>query len=95
RVDEEADSEVTDSLEKYLGEGEDESEGGGDEEEEPEKDKEPHVFSVYDSEEESGEENQEFVFAWHKGTQDEEGTEDMKVDEKDAKEQGAISLTKE
>ncbi|KAH9288963.1 hypothetical protein KI387_033080, partial [Taxus chinensis] len=52
--------EVTKSLEKYLGEREDESEGGGDEEEEPEKEKEPHVFSVYDSKEESGEEKQEF-----------------------------------
>ncbi|KAH9316880.1 hypothetical protein KI387_018649, partial [Taxus chinensis] len=48
RVDEEADLEVTDSLEKYLGEGQDESEGGGDEEEDIEKDKEPlepHIFS--------------------------------------------------
>ncbi|KAH9316355.1 hypothetical protein KI387_024982, partial [Taxus chinensis] len=43
RVDKEADSEVTDNLEKYLGEGEDESEEDGGEEEEPEKDKEPHV----------------------------------------------------
>ncbi|KAH9296329.1 hypothetical protein KI387_039917, partial [Taxus chinensis] len=56
RVDEEADSEATDSLEKYLGEGEDESEGGGDKEEDPKKEKEPHVFSVYDSEEKSEEE---------------------------------------
>ncbi|KAH9299923.1 hypothetical protein KI387_044619, partial [Taxus chinensis] len=82
-------------LEKYLGEGEDESEEGGDKEEEPKKEKEPHVFSVYDSEEEIGEEKQEFLFVRRKGTQDEEGTKDVKVDEKDVKEQGSISLTKE
>ncbi|KAH9309370.1 hypothetical protein KI387_037281, partial [Taxus chinensis] len=42
RVDEEDDLEVSNSLEKYLGEGEDESEVCGDEEKEPKKDKEPH-----------------------------------------------------
>ncbi|KAH9326690.1 hypothetical protein KI387_006868, partial [Taxus chinensis] len=42
RVDEKADSEVTNSLEKYLGEGEDESEGDGNEEDEPGKATKPH-----------------------------------------------------
>ncbi|KAH9298336.1 hypothetical protein KI387_030018, partial [Taxus chinensis] len=85
-------------MERYLGEGEDESEEGGDEEKEPEKDKEPlepHIVSVYDSEEESGEEKQEFIFTWWKGTQGDEGTEDTRADERDAKGQRATYFTKE
>ncbi|KAH9310303.1 hypothetical protein KI387_044708, partial [Taxus chinensis] len=56
RVDEEADLEVTDSLEKYMGGRGDESEEDDGEEDEPEKDQDPQVFSVYESKEESGDE---------------------------------------
>ncbi|KAH9328981.1 hypothetical protein KI387_001089, partial [Taxus chinensis] len=62
-MEEEADSEETDSLEKYMGRKDDDSEEDDNGEDDHERPQEPLVFSVYDLGEESGEEEQEFVFA--------------------------------
>ncbi|KAH9303099.1 hypothetical protein KI387_014682, partial [Taxus chinensis] len=86
------------SWRDIWGEGEDESEEGGDEEKELEKDKEPlepRIVSVYDSKEESGEENKEFIFTRQKGKQGDESTEDTREDESDVWGQRAIDFTKE
>ncbi|KAH9317103.1 hypothetical protein KI387_018872, partial [Taxus chinensis] len=73
----------------------DESEEDGSKEEEIEKDQDPHVFSIYDSGEESGDEKQEFVFTWRKGAQDEEDSKDMEDEEVAREKEGAIIFTKE
>ncbi|KAH9301250.1 hypothetical protein KI387_012833, partial [Taxus chinensis] len=68
---EEVDSRETESLEKYIGERDD------DEEDDSEGDQEPLVFSVHDLEEEGEEEEHEFLFMQSKGSQEEEGAQDM------------------
>ncbi|KAH9331272.1 hypothetical protein KI387_003380, partial [Taxus chinensis] len=66
KVMEEADSEETESLEKYVGERDE------DEEDEPEGDHEPLVFSMHDLEEEGKGEKDDYRFVRRKGSQKEE-----------------------
>ncbi|KAH9315565.1 hypothetical protein KI387_024192, partial [Taxus chinensis] len=90
KVMEEADLEETESLEKYIGERDD------NEENDPEGDQGPLVFSVHDSEEEGREEEHEFLFVRHKGSQEEEGTQDMgRIEEVCAQNQKTPNLAEE